>query len=438
MSLLAGDIYGDTPIWRSIRDAQGALLPGLDRQPRAARCGPGSGAGVNIRDVEAPGIVRRPARSCGGLSARRSRWLGAGVAPRGACADELPLPGPVVEGRWVKGCRRTCRQAASRSGSSASASPGSTSTTTAAPTRRQHVPAARCRSSPTAARILRADRDGARADPVRRSPDRRRRQSRRVGADQEQGRRGAPRHAGPGRHLRDRPQLHRRALAVEQPQAEARAAPAGARGDHARAARRARSALTFSPNLNLDISGLRRQAGTSACSPGRCSRTGATTSTSTASRRSSRPRTRPAYEAPGGYAGWRAVAAFSRRYGNAWLGAFVRYDNLHGAVFAPEPARAQGSHSHRGLRHLMDLRDFEPARTDRRLSGEAGAVAGAASPSAVRAASSSSWALMSLAWALLAPLLSLAAAARTRPAGSAAPRCRWIYRSCWASAERLG
>jgi hypothetical protein len=93
--------------------------------------------------------------------------------------------------------------------------------------------------------------------------------------------------------------------------------------------------------------------------------------TSTASLPSSRPRAAPAYERPGGYAGWRATAAFSRRVGNAWLGAFLRYDELHGATFCLESSRAQGNHSHRGLRHLMDLRDLEPARTDRRLSGEA-------------------------------------------------------------------
>jgi outer membrane scaffolding protein for murein synthesis (MipA/OmpV family) len=46
---------------------------------------------------------------------------------------------------------------------------------------------------------------------------------------------------------------------------------------------------------------------------------------------------RPAYSAPGGYAGWRATTAFSRRLGNAWLGGFVRYDDLHGAAFAPSP-----------------------------------------------------------------------------------------------------
>ncbi len=46
---------------------------------------------------------------------------------------------------------------------------------------------------------------------------------------------------------------------------------------------------------------------------------------------------RPAYGAPGGYAGWRAVSAFSRRLGSAWLGGFVRYDDLHGAAFDASP-----------------------------------------------------------------------------------------------------
>jgi outer membrane scaffolding protein for murein synthesis (MipA/OmpV family) len=47
--------------------------------------------------------------------------------------------------------------------------------------------------------------------------------------------------------------------------------------------------------------------------------------------------TRPAYDAPGGYAGWRATTAFSRRLDNAWLGGFLRFDDLHGARFAPSP-----------------------------------------------------------------------------------------------------
>ena len=46
---------------------------------------------------------------------------------------------------------------------------------------------------------------------------------------------------------------------------------------------------------------------------------------------------RPAYDAPGGYSGWRAIAALSRRYGNLYIGGFVRHDDLHGAVYAPSP-----------------------------------------------------------------------------------------------------
>ena len=46
---------------------------------------------------------------------------------------------------------------------------------------------------------------------------------------------------------------------------------------------------------------------------------------------------RPAYRARGGYAGWRALTALSRRVGSVWMGAFVRYDSLRGAVFADSP-----------------------------------------------------------------------------------------------------
>ena len=46
---------------------------------------------------------------------------------------------------------------------------------------------------------------------------------------------------------------------------------------------------------------------------------------------------RPAYSAPGGYAGWRALAATSRSFGSAWIGAFVRYDSVAGAVFEASP-----------------------------------------------------------------------------------------------------
>ena len=47
--------------------------------------------------------------------------------------------------------------------------------------------------------------------------------------------------------------------------------------------------------------------------------------------------TRAAYRAPGGYSGWRALAATSRRFGSMWVGAFARYDQLSGAAFTDSP-----------------------------------------------------------------------------------------------------
>lgn len=47
--------------------------------------------------------------------------------------------------------------------------------------------------------------------------------------------------------------------------------------------------------------------------------------------------TRPAYEAPAGYAGMQAIAAISKRYQSFWVGAFVRGDTLAGAVFDASP-----------------------------------------------------------------------------------------------------
>ncbi len=46
---------------------------------------------------------------------------------------------------------------------------------------------------------------------------------------------------------------------------------------------------------------------------------------------------RPAYAAPGGYGGWHAMASASRRYERLWVGAFVRHDTLRGAAFAASP-----------------------------------------------------------------------------------------------------
>ncbi len=46
---------------------------------------------------------------------------------------------------------------------------------------------------------------------------------------------------------------------------------------------------------------------------------------------------RPAYDAPGGYAGWQFLAAASRRIAGFWVGAFVRADTLSGAAFEASP-----------------------------------------------------------------------------------------------------
>jgi 1-acyl-sn-glycerol-3-phosphate acyltransferase len=84
----------------------------------------------------------------------------------------------------------------------------------------------------------------------------------------------------------------------------------------------------------------------------------------------------------------------------------------------------------------MDLRDFEPARTDRRLSGET------AQPPGLRhrvffACVIAQLGVMSLAWNLLARLLSLLLpreiAGRVGRAGVS-----YLYRCCWTSAEMLG
>lgn len=47
--------------------------------------------------------------------------------------------------------------------------------------------------------------------------------------------------------------------------------------------------------------------------------------------------TRPAYNARAGYSGSRVTFAVSRRFSGFWIGAFARYDNLSGAVFADSP-----------------------------------------------------------------------------------------------------
>jgi len=47
--------------------------------------------------------------------------------------------------------------------------------------------------------------------------------------------------------------------------------------------------------------------------------------------------TRPAYTARGGYGGVQFITALSKRFPSFWLGGFVRYDTLNGAVFDSSP-----------------------------------------------------------------------------------------------------
>jgi outer membrane protein len=51
--------------------------------------------------------------------------------------------------------------------------------------------------------------------------------------------------------------------------------------------------------------------------------------------------TRPEYRASSGYGGWQALAALSHRMDRWWFGAFVKYDNVSGAVFADSPLVTQ-------------------------------------------------------------------------------------------------
>jgi outer membrane scaffolding protein for murein synthesis (MipA/OmpV family) len=46
---------------------------------------------------------------------------------------------------------------------------------------------------------------------------------------------------------------------------------------------------------------------------------------------------RPAYDAPGGYAGAQFTLTLSKRFPRYWVGGFLRYDTVAGAVFADSP-----------------------------------------------------------------------------------------------------
>jgi MipA family protein len=47
--------------------------------------------------------------------------------------------------------------------------------------------------------------------------------------------------------------------------------------------------------------------------------------------------TRPAYQSRSGYAGSQFLVSLSRKMGDVWVGSYVRYDSLRGAVFADSP-----------------------------------------------------------------------------------------------------
>jgi len=46
---------------------------------------------------------------------------------------------------------------------------------------------------------------------------------------------------------------------------------------------------------------------------------------------------RPAFVAPSGYAGVQFLVALSKRFPSYWVGGFLRYDSLSGAVFGDSP-----------------------------------------------------------------------------------------------------
>lgn len=58
---------------------------------------------------------------------------------------------------------------------------------------------------------------------------------------------------------------------------------------------------------------------------------------------------RPAYQARSGYAGSQFLVSLSRRIGDVWIGSYVRYDNLRGAVFADSPLVATRNYVTAGI-----------------------------------------------------------------------------------------
>jgi outer membrane scaffolding protein for murein synthesis (MipA/OmpV family) len=59
--------------------------------------------------------------------------------------------------------------------------------------------------------------------------------------------------------------------------------------------------------------------------------------------------TRSSYSARGGYAGVQMISALWKRFPEFWVGGFIRYDNLSGAVFEDSPLVTQKSRFSGGL-----------------------------------------------------------------------------------------
>jgi outer membrane protein len=58
---------------------------------------------------------------------------------------------------------------------------------------------------------------------------------------------------------------------------------------------------------------------------------------------------RPAYQAPGGFAGTQVLTSLTKRFPGYWVGAFVRYDTLSGAGFADSPLVRSNSYWAAGI-----------------------------------------------------------------------------------------
>jgi MipA family protein len=75
---------------------------------------------------------------------------------------------------------------------------------------------------------------------------------------------------------------------------------------------------------------------------------------------------RPAYDARSGFGGTQFIAAISKRFPRFWLGGFVKYDNLSGAVFADSPLvkRKQNVSAGLALSYVFSQSDIRVEASD--------------------------------------------------------------------------